>query len=344
MRNHILALPLVVGGLCPISTLAQPGAPVDQSPGSVLPAAATQGMPAQAAVRPHPAEIPLWPSTPPGFKETPSGRAEIVTWRTEKDSITGESFSFPTVTNIHFPSLTPYLPPKEKATGAAVIIAPGGGHQFLTINHEGYDVAQRLADRGIAAFVLKYRLARSPSYPQGTYGIAEQALADGQRALRLVRSRAEEWNIHPDKIGFMGFSAGGEVAIQVNLRPADGSPDAADPVDRVPCTMNFEALIYPGVSRLVQPTKDWPPVFLAASYDDRPDIAGATAAPNAATRPAATGLAEVYLRYKAVGVPAELHLYSVGGHGFGARARPIGEARWPDRFVEWLADLGVIKP
>jgi len=329
----------ITGGFCLVNCSVKTG-PAMGPPseiGKVLPAAATQGFSPASALHWHPAEIPLWSAAAPNSPSQTS--SEIIDWRTEKDTITGEPFSFPTVTNIHAPSITPFLPAKDKATGAAVIIAPGGGHQFLTINHEGYDVAQYLADHGVAAFVLKYRLARAPTYPANTYTITRDALADGQRALRLVRSRAKEWNINPDRIGMMGFSAGGEVAVQVNLNSTAPAANPLDAIDSVPCTMNFEALIYPGASRLVTPAKDWPPVFLACSFDDRPDIAG-PAATSATTRPAAQGLADVYLRYKALNIPAELHIYSTGGHGFGVRDRPIAEAQWADRFLDWLKDRG----
>ena len=139
----------------------------------------------------------------------------------------------------------------------------------------------------------------------------------------------------------MGFSAGGEVAAQVALNNWDGNPTAADPIDRVSCRMNFDAFIYPGQTRLINPTKDWPPAFLACSFDDRADIAGPSA-PNYATRPAPAGLADVYLRYKALNIPAELHIYSTGGHGFGARNRPIAEAAWMDRYIDWMADRGLL--
>src|SRR5436309_1017960 len=143
-------------------------------------------------------EVPLWPNGPPGFE----GRKDDKEVKTMKNN--GEY----TIKNVHSPSLTPFVPPKEKATGAAVVICPGGGHREMWMMHEGLNEAKWLSDRGIAAFVLKYRLARESGSP---YKIAEHALQDGQRAIRIVRSRAAEWGVDPHRIGMMGFSAGGEV-------------------------------------------------------------------------------------------------------------------------------------
>src|SRR5258706_94500 len=141
----------------------------------------------------EPAEIPLWPGGAPG-SEGKAGK-EIVERGTN-----GER----KVWNIHNPTVTPYLPAKNKATGAAVIIAPGGAHRFLCVDHEGCNVAQWLSERGIAAFVLKNRLAKETN---STYRIDVEALADTQRAVRLVRSRAKGWGINPQSVGVMGFSA-----------------------------------------------------------------------------------------------------------------------------------------
>lgn len=264
----------------------------------------------------EPAEIPLWPNGAPGSEGKTA--SEIV-----EKSANGER----KVWSIHQPSLTPYLPAKDKATGAAVIIAPGGAHRFLCVDHEGYNVAQWLSDRGIAAFVLKNRLAKETN---STYRIEIEALADTQRAVRLVRSRANEWNINPQSVGVMGFSAGGELAALVSARFDAGKADSTDAVERVSCKPDFQALIYPGRSRDIQPTKEQPPVFLACGYGDRQDIS--------------EGLAELYLRYKRAGVPAELHIYSAAGHGFGLRDSSKGAvAGWPARFSEWLGDRGFLK-
>lgn len=262
------------------------------------------------------ATIPLWPQGAPGSEAR----------KDEPEKIEGDR-----VSNIHHPSLTVYLPPKDKATGTAIIVVPGGGHRFLVMRHEGYNVGEWLAARGVAAFVLKHRLGRDAAAPEGQspYQWDVHGLADGQRALRLVRSRAAEWALDPERVGMLGFSAGGEIAFLAAMRAAPGDPTAADPIDRESARPSFQALIYPGKSGLIQPETGAPPVFLAAGYNDRPDIS--------------EGLADVYLRFKRAKVPAELHLYASAGHGFGLRetnTTPAGA--WPERLLEWLADLKLL--
>ncbi len=258
-----------------------------------------------------PKEILLWPNGAPGSEgnDTP----EKVT-----TSATGEQI----VTNVHKPSITPYLPAEGKANGAAVIVAPGGGHSILCVTHEGSNVAQWLADHGTAAFVLKYRLAKEPG---STYTVDDHAVADMSRAIRYVRSHAAELKINPAAIGVMGFSAGGEVCAIASMRFDAGKADATDPLEKISSRPDFQALIYPGRSNRIEPIKDTPPAFLAASANDREDIA--------------EGLLPVYLNFKHAGVPVELHLYSSGGHGFGVRngkSAPVNA--WIDRFDEWLRD------
>jgi acetyl esterase/lipase len=270
---------------------------------------------ADIAIAQIPPDIPLWGGVAPG-SEGQTGD-EVV-----ERSPSGEL----RITNVHRPSITPYLPPGDKATGVAVLVIPGGGHRQLVITHEGYNAAEWLRDRGIAAFVLKHRLAREPG---STYRIDVDAFADAGRAMRLIRSRAREWGVDPARVGAMGFSAGGELVAMVATRPVAGDPTAADAVDRESARPDFQALIYPGRSVDIQPDANTSPAFLAAAYDDRQDIA--------------EGLAEVYLRMKRAGVPAELHMYGSGGHGFGVRAtntRPVGQ--WLVRFTEWLADRNVL--
>jgi acetyl esterase/lipase len=264
----------------------------------------------------RPAEIPLWPGGAPGSEGKPM--KEVVT-----TSASGEL----SVSGIHNPSITPYLPARDKATGLAILVIPGGGHRVLAITHEGYNVAEWLRDRGIAAFVLKHRLAREAD---STYKIDVESYADTKRALQLIRSRAAEWGIDPGRVGALGFSAGGELVSMASARFEAGDAAATDPLERQNSKPTFQALIYPGRSGDIQPAKDSPPAFLAAAYNDRQDIS--------------EGLAEAYLRFKRAGVPAELHIYGTGGHGFGQRAtntRPVGQ--WMARFEEWLAESGFLR-
>lgn len=270
---------------------------------------------AAAAAAEHDA-IFLWPNGAPGSE----GKAAPESTRLTAD---GEHV----ISSVHQPSITPYLPTKEKATGAAVIIAPGGGHVELWVDHEGYNVAKWLSERGVAAFVLKYRLAREKG---STYTLEGDALPDIQRAIRLVRGRAAEWGIDPDRIGVMGFSAGGEVAALAATHYDGGDAGAMDAIDRESSKPAFEALIYPGLPHGFKVSKDTSPAFLLCGEDDRPEIS--------------QGLAELYLALQRDGVSAELHIYTGVGHGFGIRARNTGAiAGWPDRFLEWMDARGILK-
>lgn len=254
-----------------------------------------------------PPSLVLWPMGAPGSESR----------KADPEKMEGSN-----VTNIHNPSITPYLPPLGKATGTAVIIAPGGGHSKLCLGHEGYALADWLAQHGIAAFVLKYRLAREPD---STYTIQEHATADARRAIRTVRARSKEWGIQSDRIGIMGFSAGGELAAFSAMKSDSGDANAADEIEKVSSRPDFQALIYPGTSGLFSAEKGMPPLFIAAGYGDRPDIA--------------EGMATLYLKYKKAGVPAELHIYSNAGHGFGYReGTSTAAGAWPLRFREWLVD------
>lgn len=231
------------------------------------------------------------------------------------------------VSNVHHPSITPFLPTANKATGTAIIIAPGGGHRVLCLGHEGDSLAQWFADHGIAAFVLRYRLAREEG---STYTVDEHAMADTRRAIRVVRSRAAEWNIQPNRIGVLGFSAGGELAALAAMKSDDGDVKSADPIEKASCRPDFQVLIYPGSSSRFTVEAGMPPVFIALGAKDRDDIS--------------LGMAELYLKYKAAKVPAELHIYSNAGHGFGFRADSAksGAGEWPDRLREWLRDSGLL--
>ncbi len=259
-----------------------------------------------------PAALPLWEKGAPGSE----ARAA------EPEKTEGSN-----VVNIHNPSITPFVPAADKATGTAVIICPGGGHSKLCLGHEGYALAEWFRDHGIAAFVLKYRLAREKD---STYTIQDHAMADARRAIRTVRSRATEWHLKTDRIGILGFSAGGELAAFAAMKSDPGQKDAADPIEQQSSRPDFQGLIYPGTSGLFSAEKGMPPLFIACGYGDRPDIA--------------EGMATLYLKYKAAGVKAELHIYANAGHGFGYRpdAKPSAAAKWPDRFTEWLTDSGLL--
>jgi endo-1,4-beta-xylanase len=230
------------------------------------------------------------------------------------------------VSNIHNPTLTLYLPPKEEATGAAVVICPGGGHRYLAIDHEGHDAAKWLASIGVAGFVLKYRLARAEG---STYKVDVHALEDGQRAIRMVRNRAQEWGVDPARVGMMGFSAGGEVTALAATRFDAGVEGATDPVDRLSSRPDFQVLVYPGIRvDTLNITKDTPPTFLISANDDR--------------RPSRSNV-DFYLALVQAGVPAELHIYARGGHGFGMRDRKVPVSSWTARLQEWMTDSGFLR-
>jgi acetyl esterase/lipase len=258
----------------------------------------------------------LWPNGAPGSE----GKTAPEKVRITPD---GEHVN----SSVHQPSITVYLPPKETATSAAVVIAPGGGHAELWVDHEGYAVAQWLSEHGVAGFVLKYRLAREAG---STYTIEGNSLPDMQRAIRVVRSRAAEWGVDPQRVGVMGFSAGGDVAARAATQFDAGNSAAADPIDRESSKPAFQALIYPGLPPDLPVSRDEPPAFLLCGADDRAGIS--------------EGLPELFVQLKHAGVPAELHVYTGVGHGFGIRSANTGAiAGWPDRFLEWLGTLGFLK-
>lgn len=272
------------------------------------------GTPLNAADLPE--RILLWPNGAPGSEEKPA-----------KETVRITDAGDQVVSNVHQPCVFPYLPAADRATGAAVIIAPGGGHRELWSTHEGHNLAQWLSDRGVAAFVLHNRLAREEG---STYTVDDHALADTQRAIQLVRSRAREWHINPGHVGVMGFSAGGELAALADMRFNVGKAGTQDALEHVSSKPDFVGLIYPGSSRRFEVSKESAPVFIACGFNDRPDIS--------------KGMAEVYLKYKELGVPAELHIYAKAGHGFGVRDSLKGAVgKWPERYLEWLDDLGMLK-
>jgi len=233
------------------------------------------------------------------------------------------------VKNIHDPSIAVYLPPKEKATGAAVVICPGGGHRLLVYNAEGRDPAKFLNSLGIAAFVLKYRLMREE---HSTYTLEKEVRQDAWRAMRMVRSRAAEWGIDTGRVGIMGFSAGGEVVALVAYAPGKGDPAAADPVDRLNGKPDFQILVYPGP--LGVPDKlpsDAPPAFLIAASNDEC---------------CALPVIQLLTRYHEAKIPVEAHILTQGNHGFnmGYRSGLQSVHSWPQRLADWLSDNALLDP
>jgi acetyl esterase/lipase len=260
----------------------------------------------------EPKEILLWPNGAPGSEG-----------KTGAETLVKRDDGLRRVAGIHKPSITLHLP--EKPTGAAVLLLPGGGHQYLSIDNEGHFVANWLAEHGIAGIVVKYRLAREEG---STYKVEGEALRDTQRAIRLVRSRAKEWQIDSDRIGVMGFSAGGQLAALAGMRFDLGEQGAPDAVDRVSSRPSFQALIYPGgVGADPVVPKDAPPAFLCAAFDDK--------------GPAGTALMMTQ-KFRDAGVNAELHLFSTGGHGFGMKDRPLPVTGWISRFHDWMRAAGFL--
>jgi len=241
--------------------------------------------------------------------------------------------------NVTVATLTPFLPPPGKATGAAVIVAPGGGFLTLSMSNEGWDVAKALAERGVAAFVLKYRLRQTPremdSFAQsmarmfsgaarpltgqngGKSAAADLApqIADARAAFALVRSRAGEWRVDPDRIGMAGFSAGAMLTLSTALHGVDAKPA-------------FIADIYGPLASVAVPA-DAPPLFVALAADD-PFFANG-----------GYGLVD---SWRAAKRPVEFHLFEQGGHGFGMYPKTTTSTGWFDSFVRWLGMHGYLQP
>ena len=258
--------------------------------------------------------IPLWETGAPGFEDRRNEAEEA------------ESYW---VKNVHNPSLTAFFPPKDKATGAAVIVCPGGGHNKLVFTAEGIDAAKYLNSIGVAAFVLKYRLAREEDSP---YDLNKHPRQDGQRAMRLVRSRAAEWGVDPTRIGMLGFSAGGEVVSEVVYSPGEGDSAASDPIDRASSRPDFQLLVYPGPLGIPETIPAFaPPAFLVVANDDR----GASQV-----------IADLFQKYRDAKIPVEAHIYARGGHAFnmGYRTKLKTLKGWPARMEEWMADNFILNP
>jgi len=253
----------------------------------------------------------LWPDGAPGAEKR-HGEAEKIA--------DGVYFS-----NIHDPSLTVSRADPRHANGAAVVIVPGGGHRMLVFQNEGMVAAKTLNRIGVSAFVLKYRLARDAG---SSYDIERDAASDLRRAVRWVRAHAADYGIDPQRVGVMGFSAGGELVSLVADNPEPATAVKRDAVDRLSARPDFQVLVYPGpLGSPAKAPKEAPPAFIVAGSKDT------------CCMPPAIGL---YQQLTANGVSAELHLYADTDHAFnmGQRGERVSLQHWPDRLSDWLADGG----
>ncbi|MEP6682822.1 MAG: alpha/beta hydrolase [Parafilimonas sp.] len=256
--------------------------------------------------------ISLWKNGAPGFENKKNEPELAKDWW---------------VRNINNPSLTVFLPSKEKANGTAVIICPGGGHMNLVYNAEGVDAAKYFTNLGVTAFVLKYRLYKQDS---SIYTI-ENTKQDAFRAMRLVRSKAKDFNIDTSRIGVMGFSAGGEVAGWVSYHYDEQHKASNDVVDALTAKPAFTILIYPGPAIVADPiTVQMPPVFMLAASDD-----------SCCSEP----IVKLLSLYRQQKVSAEVHLYAQGSHAFnmGYRSQLATLKSWPQRLTDWLNDNNWLK-
>lgn len=282
------------------------------------------------AATPGPARIPrplvpgakvvtLWPADSPALKRV--DQEEVLT------PTPGQPERIQKVVNINNPSIELHLAPSANATGTGIIVAAGGGNKTLNVGTEGIDIATWLNGVGISAFILRYRLE--------PYDSATDALADTQRSVRMVRAHAKEWNVDPEKIGIMGFSAGGEQAARAALNFDSGNSGAADAVDRQSDRPSFVVLVYAGWKQLdlTHVPRNAPPAFLTSAGIDDAFHARET-----------VDFYNAYFNAKPP-IPVELHIYGHGGHANGIKPRggiPFGT--WHYRFLEWLSDLGMTKP
>jgi acetyl esterase/lipase len=291
-------------------------------------------------------QVPIWPGTAPDPQ--PVAGPEAAT--------TGA------VSNVSRPTMTVYSP-KERNTGAAVVVFPGGGYQMLAIDLEGTEVCDWLTPKGITCVLLKYRVTDVGPYPKsGPYPESPMALEDAQRTLGLVRFHAAEWHIDPHKIGMLGFSAGGHLSAAMSTHFKTRLYPAVDAADKESCRPDFAVVIYPG--HLSMPAAEWdakqgtkkfvvphpnplstadeslalnpdlrvtsqtPPTFLLQAEDDHVDNVDDSLA--------------YYVALKKAGVPVEMHLYAQGGHAFGLRRTKFPITEWPQLVETWLRTIGMI--
>lgn len=275
------------------------------------------------------ATLDLWPSKPPGFQV--EGGPERDTSTPGKGMTGGKA-----VIRLGFvskPQIVVFSPPKDNSNGTAVLVCPGGGFNILAWDLEGTEVAAWLNSIGVTAAVLKYRVPTA-SLKEKRW---EPPVQDAQRALSLLRAKAAEWNINAERIGTLGFSAGGTTACLAAAKTGARSYDAQDDTDKQPCHANFSVLIYPyilwddkklALADTIAVTEKYPPMFFAHAADDKINCENSV---------------QMFLALKRAGVKgAELHVYESGGHGFGMRT-PDPCSTWPKRCEEWMGKRGLLK-
>jgi acetyl esterase/lipase len=269
----------------------------------------------------------VWPGAVPGAPANPPAEADTTT---AKDNlIAGRPLV--RLGNVSVPTLTLYTP-KGSNSGATVVVFPGGGYSILAIDLEGTEVCDWLNSAGINCVLLKYRVPGTGPYPK-----SPAALQDAQRAMGLVREHAKEWGIDPTRVGVLGFSAGGHLAAAISTHYDKRLYDPIDDADKLSCRPDFAVVIYPGYLALaeknfapnadINPTADTPPTFIVQAEDDPVHVENAVV---------------YFLALKNAKVPAELHIYAKGGHGYGLRRTELPVTTWPQAVETWLHTIGVL--
>jgi len=271
--------------------------------------------------------LPVWPHGAPGVQPNPAPEIDATT--AKDDLVAGKPVI--RLANVSSPTLTLYSPQGQN-TGAAVVVFPGGGYHILAIDLEGTEVCDWLNTEGITCVLLKYRVPDSGPYPKSA-----AALQDAQRALGLVRAHAEEWHIDPHRIGVLGFSAGAHLAAALSTHFDQRLYDPIDAADQVSCRPDFAAIIYPGYLALAEQdftpnpdihvTDQTPPTFIVQAEDDPVHVENATV---------------YFMALKHAQVPAELHIYAQGGHGYGLRRTALPITSWPQSVDVWLHTIQML--
>ncbi len=287
----------------------------------------------QPAWQPAPGHVtlPLWPNGVPGASAPAANAAPEVDTTTAKDNlIAGKPLI--RLGNVSTPTITVYKPAKANGAVPAVLVFPGGGYHILAIDLEGTEVCDWLNESGLACVLLKYRVPDTGPYPK-----SPAALQDAQRAVGIVRQHAEEWGIDPKRLGVLGFSAGGHLAAAVSTHFDKRLYERVDAADDISCRPDFAVVVYPGYLALekqdmapnpdIKPTADTPPTFIVQAEDDPVHVENAT---------------NYFLALKNAKVPAELHIYADGGHGYGLRRTALPVTAWPLLVEKWLQTIKVM--